>query len=53
MAYADPVKAKEYQDEYNQRDYVKVKRREYQAEWVKRNLEYVLKKGREYSRKYR
>ena len=57
MPYADPVKAKEYHKEYQkayiQRDYVKVKRKEYKAEWDKRNWEYVLKKNREYSRKYR
>ena len=53
MAYADPVKAKEYQDEYNQRDYVKVRRKEYFVEWTKRNYEIVKKNQREHRRKYR
>ena len=68
MAYADPVKAKEYKKAYNQRDYVKVKKNEYNRGWVKRNYEIHLKnqreyndanreksraKGREYLRKYR
>ena len=53
MPYADPLKAKEYQDEYNQRDYVKVRRKEYFAEWTKRNYVIVKKNQREHRRKYR
>ena len=53
MPFADPVKAKEYQDEYNQRDYVKVRRKEYFAEWTKRNYVIVKKNQREHRRKYR
>jgi hypothetical protein len=48
MPYADPVKVKEYQKEYSQRDYVKVKKREYNAEWVKKNYELSIKNSREY-----
>ena len=40
MPHADPVKAKKYQKEYSQRDYVKAKKREYSLEWVKRNYEH-------------
>ncbi len=48
MAYADPLKRKEYDKAYKQRDYVKVKKREYNAEWVKRNYELSIKNSREY-----
>ena len=48
MPYADPVKRKEYQDAYNQRDDVKVKKLEYCVEWVKRNYEKKKKYQREY-----
>ena len=53
MAYADPVKAKEYKKAYNQRDYVKVKKNEYNRGWVKRNYVIVKKNQREHRRKYR
>ena len=53
MPYADPVKAKEYQKAYCQRDYVKVRRKEYFVEWTKRNYEIVKKNQREHRRKYR
>jgi len=53
MPHADPVKRKEYNKEYkktyNQRDYVKVKKSEYNRGWVKRNYEIHLKKQREYN----
>jgi len=49
MPHADPVKQKEYAKAYNQRDYVKVKRNEYNRGWVKRNYEIHLKKQREYN----
>ena len=41
MPYADPVREKEYKKAYSQRDYVKVKRKEYKAKWDKRNWEHT------------
>ena len=53
MPYADAVKRKEHNKEYkktyNQRDYVKVKKSEYNRGWVKRNYEIHLKNQREYN----
>ena len=48
MAYADPVKHKEYNKAYRQRDYAKVRRRVVEAEWRKRNHEIIRKKQREH-----
>ena len=41
MAYADPLKLKEYTKAYNQRDYVKVKKKEYTAKYLKEHPERV------------
>ena len=48
MTYANPLYRKEYDKAYRQRDYVKVKKREYNAEWVKRNYELSIKNSREH-----
>ena len=64
MPYADPVKRKEYDKAYKQRDYVKVRNKKSKAEWDKRNWEHIREyidanrekvraSGRESSRKYR
>ena len=64
MPYADPVKRKEYDKAYKQRDYVKVRNKKSKAEWDKRNWEHIREyidanrekvraSGRKSTRKYR